>query len=101
MMAAQQKAKPPGANQYVDRVADKPEAPITLAEAGIDNNLAHRARTFAPSMLAGRLRTRFRRPAGQSRPRSPAGLLRVLRKQPIGYLAPAIFRTGRNRSSTP
>jgi hypothetical protein len=26
---------------------------------------------------------------------------RVLREQPIGYLAPAIFRTGRNRSSTP
>ena len=26
---------PPGANQYKDRVATKPEAPPTLAEAGI------------------------------------------------------------------
>ena len=41
------KAKPPGANQYKDRVATKPEAPPTLAEAGIDKNLAHRARSLA------------------------------------------------------
>ena len=40
-------AKPPGANQYKDRVATKPEAPPTLAEAGIDKNLAHRARSLA------------------------------------------------------
>jgi N6-adenosine-specific RNA methylase IME4 len=44
MMEAQPKAKPPGANQYVDRVSEKPEAPATLAEAGIDKNLANRAR---------------------------------------------------------
>jgi N6-adenosine-specific RNA methylase IME4 len=47
MMAAQPKAKPPGINQYVDRVSEKPEAPITLAEAGIDKNLAHQARQLA------------------------------------------------------
>lgn len=32
-------ARPTGANQYVDRVETKPDAPITLAEAGIDENL--------------------------------------------------------------
>lgn len=38
-------AKPPGINQHVDRVVRKPEAPPplpTLAEAGIDKNLADR-----------------------------------------------------------
>lgn len=45
--AAVGKAKPSGANQHVDRVAKKPDAPPTLAEAGIDKNLAHRARTLA------------------------------------------------------
>jgi hypothetical protein len=46
MMKAQPKAKPPGDNQYrkVDRVLEKPEAPMSLAEAGIDKNLADRAR---------------------------------------------------------
>jgi hypothetical protein len=43
MMAEQPKAKP-GINQYQHRVIQKPEAPITLAAAGIDKNLAHRAR---------------------------------------------------------
>jgi hypothetical protein len=47
MMAVQPKARPPGVNQYVDRVAEKPEAPITLAEAGIDKNLAQAARDLA------------------------------------------------------
>jgi hypothetical protein len=47
MMAVQPKAKPPGINQYVDRVAEKPEALITLAEAGIDKNLAQAARDLA------------------------------------------------------
>jgi hypothetical protein len=49
------------ANQYVDRVADKPEAPITLAEAGIDKNLAHRARTYAVAPLMPRPWARFGR----------------------------------------
>jgi hypothetical protein len=40
-------AKPPGINQYVDRVEKRPEAPPTLAEAGIDKHLAHAARTTA------------------------------------------------------
>jgi hypothetical protein len=44
MMAAQPKAKPPGNNQYVDRIMEKPDAPVSLADAGIDKNLAHRAR---------------------------------------------------------
>jgi FtsZ-binding cell division protein ZapB len=52
LMAAQKAtvglAKPPGVNQHTeDRVRIKPEAPATLAEAGIDKNLAHRARTYA------------------------------------------------------
>lgn len=47
MMAEQPKAKPPGLNQYPDRVSEKPDAPATLAEAGIDKNLANRARKFA------------------------------------------------------
>jgi hypothetical protein len=51
LMAAQRAsvgvARPPGANQHEDRVKIKPEAPATLAEAGIDKNLAHRARTLA------------------------------------------------------
>lgn len=50
-MAAQRDAgmmaKPTGANQYVDRVENGPEAQITLAEAGIDKNLADRARKLA------------------------------------------------------
>ena len=46
------KAKPPGANQYKDRVATKPEAPPTLAEAGIDKNLAHRARWVSPGLVS-------------------------------------------------
>lgn len=49
LMAAQAgtvgKATPPGSNQH--RVKIKPEAPPTLAEAGIDKNLAHRARGYA------------------------------------------------------
>jgi hypothetical protein len=49
LMAAQGatvgKAKPTGSNQH--RVKIKPDAPATLAEAGIDKNLAHRARTYA------------------------------------------------------
>jgi hypothetical protein len=49
LMAAQAsaigKAKPPGSNQH--RVIFKPDAPPTLAEVGIDKNLAHRARTLA------------------------------------------------------
>jgi hypothetical protein len=42
-------AKPPGANQYKKelRVAEKPEAPQTLADQGIDKNLAARARRLA------------------------------------------------------
>jgi hypothetical protein len=40
-------AKPTGSNQYVDRVILKPEAPASLEEAGIDKNLAHRARKAA------------------------------------------------------
>jgi hypothetical protein len=39
-----------GANQHQPkelRVEKKPKAPPTLAEAGIDKNLAHRARTYA------------------------------------------------------
>jgi len=39
------KATPTGSNQH--RVRIKPDAPPTLAEAGIDKNLAHRARTLA------------------------------------------------------
>jgi len=49
LMAAQAeavgKATPPGSNQH--RVRIKPDAPATLSEAGIDKNLAHRARTYA------------------------------------------------------
>lgn len=49
LMAAQAdavgKAKPTGTNQH--RVISKPDAPPTLAEAGIDKNLANRARTYA------------------------------------------------------
>jgi N6-adenosine-specific RNA methylase IME4 len=41
------KAKPRGSNQYKERVARKPDALPTLAEAGIDKNLAHRARRAA------------------------------------------------------
>jgi hypothetical protein len=41
------KAKPRGSNQHEERVSRKPDAPATLAEAGIDKNLAHRARKFA------------------------------------------------------
>ena len=37
-------AKPRGSNQHKDRVARKPDAPATLAEAGIDKNLAHEGR---------------------------------------------------------
>ena len=46
MMKIQPKATPSGSNQFnrVDRVTEKPEAPITLAEAGIDKNLANAAR---------------------------------------------------------
>ena len=44
-MAEQPKAKPPGANQYVDRGSENPEAPSTLASQGIDKNLANRAMT--------------------------------------------------------
>lgn len=40
-------AKPPGSNQYKDRVRTGPEAPATLAEAGIDKHLADRARKMA------------------------------------------------------
>jgi phage N-6-adenine-methyltransferase len=42
-------AKPPGSNQYArkDRVSEKPDAPATLTEAGIDKNLADRARKLA------------------------------------------------------
>lgn len=42
-------AKPPGDNQYarVDRGTENPEAPPTLAEAGIDKHLADRARKLA------------------------------------------------------
>jgi hypothetical protein len=40
-------AKPPGINQYVHRVSEKPDAPISLADAGIDKNLANRARKAA------------------------------------------------------
>lgn len=54
LMAAQKAAglmaPPPGLNQYSreeDRVFKKPEAPATLLEAGIDKNLAHRAREAA------------------------------------------------------
>jgi FtsZ-binding cell division protein ZapB len=52
LMAAQRAtvglAKAPGVNQHTeDRVRIKPEAPATLAEAGIDKNLAHRARAYA------------------------------------------------------
>src|SRR5688572_30086746 len=43
LMAAQKDAvgtaTPQGANQHRDRVATKPDAPPTLAEAGIDKNL--------------------------------------------------------------
>jgi len=38
-------AKPSGANQH--RVRSQPDAPPTLSEAGIDKNLAHRARQLA------------------------------------------------------
>ena len=53
LMAAQKAAglmaKPPGDNQYQkqDRDQFRPEAPITLAEAGIDKHLAQRARDAA------------------------------------------------------
>jgi phage N-6-adenine-methyltransferase len=40
-------AKPPGANQFKDRVDRGPEAIPTLAEAGIDKHLADRARKLA------------------------------------------------------
>jgi hypothetical protein len=39
-------ARPPGANQYQHRVETKPDAPPTLAEAGIDKNQAHRSRSL-------------------------------------------------------
>jgi hypothetical protein len=42
MMAAQPKAKPPNPKR---RVIKKPDDPLTLDEAGIDKNLAHRARS--------------------------------------------------------
>jgi hypothetical protein len=48
MMAEQPKAKPPGSNQYVDRVIPQPEAPMTLAQAGIDKNLAHKRLSYRP-----------------------------------------------------
>ena len=41
-------AKPPGSNQYVDRGIDNPEAKPTLADAGIDKNLADSARKALP-----------------------------------------------------
>jgi hypothetical protein len=47
MMAEQTKAKPPGGSEArprKDRVSEKPDHPATLAEAGIDKNLANRAR---------------------------------------------------------
>jgi len=50
MMAEQKEtvglAKPPGSNQHKkkDRDSKKPEATPTLAAAGIDKNLANRAR---------------------------------------------------------
>lgn len=47
MMAAQPKAKPPGgsdARPLKDRVSEKPDQTITLSDAGIDKNLANRAR---------------------------------------------------------
>jgi hypothetical protein len=54
LMAAQAatigRATNAGANQHQPkelRVEKKPKAPPTLAEAGIDKNLAHRARTYA------------------------------------------------------
>jgi hypothetical protein len=67
MMAAQSKAKPPSRKglapglsvdsrvsekpDYIttleDRVSEKPDPPATLKEAGIDKNLAHRARKMA------------------------------------------------------
>jgi hypothetical protein len=51
LMAQQAKtvgmAKPPGSNQHKQRVVRKPDALPTLTEAGIDKNLAHRARQAA------------------------------------------------------
>jgi len=51
MMEAQRKtiglARPGGDTRPEHRVAKKPDAVPTLAEAGIDKNLAHRARTAA------------------------------------------------------
>src|SRR5258708_24220016 len=49
LMREQPKAKPSGSNQHrkVDRVSEKPEAPTTLVQAGIDKNLANRARKAA------------------------------------------------------
>jgi hypothetical protein len=50
MIAVMPKAKPPGINQYTtpeDRGIRYPEAPATLAEAGIDKNLAKSARKAA------------------------------------------------------
>lgn len=47
MMAEQPKAKGGGDQKSDHRVFEKPGDPITLARAGIDKNLAHRARTFA------------------------------------------------------
>jgi hypothetical protein len=54
MMAAQAKtfgkAKPPsgkGQHKTDRRVSSQPDGPPTLADAGIDKNLAHRARKLA------------------------------------------------------
>jgi hypothetical protein len=49
LMAEQPKAKPSGSNQHrkVDRVSEKPDAPVTLDQVGIDKNLASRARKAA------------------------------------------------------
>jgi len=47
MMAEQPKQISPGTNQYSGRVMKKPDLPMTLAQAGIDKNLANRARKLA------------------------------------------------------
>jgi hypothetical protein len=89
-MAEQPKAlagNPTGANQYGSGIGlpenPIPNRPMTLAEAGIDKNLAHRARAHERSEAGREQRTPIRRevPAGSEVRVSGAGP----RRYPGGY----------------
>lgn len=90
-------AKPPGSNQYVDRVSNGPEAP-TLAEAGIDKHLADRARKLAaiPETEFDGIVTDWRDRIERENERVTVNLLEASSKHVRGT-----FGTGENEWYTP